>query len=148
MAESLKDPPYDFRRDPTLIARAEHIALGLIAGRRLSNGDESILAHAVVRQVEEQRAEPNADATLFVVEGVVERDALQRQLDPTRRRFLVVTAMGGDSSLIGRRFKAIFVRYPSIAWFDAKKVETHQFQEWERQYVMPRLASGGHFTHI
>lgn len=159
VAAQPQTPPYDFRTDETLLPRSEYTALGLLAGRRMTNGDEIMLARAVIRLTEEAHALTTAaqeraaalaaeGTTLLVVEGVSERDTLQKLLDPTTQRVLVIAAMQRGSWHIGRRFKAIIIRYPSTAWFRAKKVETHEFQEWEREVLYPRLTKGGHFQHI
>lgn len=142
-------PPYDFRTDETLLARAEYTAMNLLAGRRMTHGDEIMLSRAVIRLTDEGRAKERVDkGVLLVVEGIVERDALQRLLDPTTRDVHVITAMQQGHAVRGRRYNAIFIRYPSFAWFEAKGVETHEFQEWEREVLYPRLIKGGFFQHI
>uniref|UniRef100_A0AB74UL54 Uncharacterized protein n=1 Tax=Caulobacter phage BL57 TaxID=3348355 RepID=A0AB74UL54_9VIRU len=151
LAAPPEPPPYDFRTDPTLLARASTIAAGLLAGHRIMHGDEHTLARALIvheeretARAEEKRAEP---CVLIVVEGAVERRALQGLLDPSTRRIHVVAAMD-HTAVIGRRYAAIFVRYPTSAWFDVRGVETHEFQAWERQHLFPRLTKGGHYQHI
>ncbi|AXQ68263.1 hypothetical protein HOT99_gp059 [Caulobacter phage CcrBL10] len=144
-------PAYDFRTDPTLLARGRTIAASLLAGQRIMHGDEHTLARAliVLDEKEDLRAKETlaAPCHLLVVEGAVERRLLQEMLDPTTRRIHVTTAME-HHAVIGRRYAAIFLRYPSIAWFEAKKVETHEFQAWERQHLYPRLIRGGLYQHI
>ncbi|AFU88378.1 hypothetical protein CcrSwift_gp060 [Caulobacter phage CcrSwift] len=141
-------PAYDFRDDHNLVPRARMIADGLLAGRHILHGDEHTLARAVIVLLEEREKKANSPCTLIVVEGVVERDRLQKLLDPTTKAFHVITPMQRGDATRGRRYAAIFVRYPSAAWFDAKNVETHQFQAWEREHLFPRLLKGGHFQHI
>ncbi|AFU86546.1 hypothetical protein D869_gp064 [Caulobacter phage CcrRogue] len=141
-------PAYDFRKDVLLVDRARMIANGLLSGQRILHGDEHTLARALIVLLEDREARANPPCTLLVVEGVVERDRLQWMLDPTARAVHVITPMQRGHATVGRRYAAIFVRYPTAAWFEAKKVETHEFQQWEREHLYPRLTKGGHFQHI
>jgi hypothetical protein len=82
---------------------------------------------------------------IVCVEGVVERDAMQAQIDPTKERVLVVVPF---QPLLGWRAEAIFCRWPSQNWFDRKAVTQEHFQDWVREHLALKMMRGGDFRYI
>lgn len=79
----------------------------------------------------------------IVVEDQPTADAMQKFVDPEHVRFIIpFQALGAP------RFTAIFVRWPSPAWFERRCPDQQRFQDWVRDTLMHRKLPGADFQYI
>lgn len=82
---------------------------------------------------------------IICVEGVIERDAMQKQVDPTKERVLFIVPF---QAVLAYQTEAIYCRYPNPFWYERTGRSEQEFQDWVRMVLSLRLLRGGDFQYI